>query len=147
MAYERVKPTSMWQEEGPSPLANAGGPLTIKTRNNNSSCGTRAVQEFMQCRTITRTVTTVRVLEILRDHQLHPHHNPLDAHLFPDERPLRKQFCKLLRHQCQASYLPSTGKHKHTHTHTQSPQCSADGIQNTLFGKQSIATVHSWPII
>jgi hypothetical protein len=60
----------------------------------------------------------VRVLKILRDHQLDPYHNPLDAHLFPDDRTLRIQFCKLLRRQCQVSYLPSSGKNKHTRTRT-----------------------------
>lgn len=94
----------------------------------------------MRCRTITGTVTTVRVLEILGDHQLDPYHNPLDAHLFSD-RPLRIQFCKLLTHQCQVSYLPSTGKHKykHTHTHTISRQSSADGIKKKHYSERSLS--------
>jgi hypothetical protein len=87
----------------PVALVNAGRPRTVRTPANEDAI-IAAVEKLTRYRTRIG-LSQPRVLEVLYDDQLHPYHYSRSAHLSPDDRPLRMQFCEWLRHQHTADEL------------------------------------------
>jgi hypothetical protein len=86
----------------PTALVNAGRPWTVRTPANEDAIIAAVEREpWESSRDIARELglPQPRVLEVLHDDQMHPYHYSRSAHLFPDDRPLRMQYCAWLRHQ------------------------------------------------
>jgi hypothetical protein len=84
----------------PTALMNAGRPRTVRTPANEDAIIAAVEREpWRSSRDIARELglSQPRILEVLHDDQLHPYHNSRSAHLFPDDRSLRKQFCEWLQ--------------------------------------------------
>jgi hypothetical protein len=80
----------------PTALVNAGRPRTVRTPANKDAIISAVKREPWRCsREITRDLGLFqpRVLEVLNEDELHPYHYSQSSHLFPDDRPLRMQFC------------------------------------------------------
>jgi hypothetical protein len=80
---------------------NAGHPRTVQTPANEGDIDSALERE--QCRSIRDIalelgLSQMNVLEILHDDQLYPYKHSRSAHLFPDDCPLRMQFCEWLLH-------------------------------------------------
>jgi hypothetical protein len=86
-------------------LVNAGRPRTVRTPANEDDIISAVEREpWRSSRDIARELglSQPRVLEVLHGDQLHPYHYSRSAHLVPDDRPLRMQFCEWLRHRYAA---------------------------------------------
>jgi hypothetical protein len=83
-------------------LVNAGLlPRTVWTPVNKDVTTAAVKGDLWRCsRDIAKVfeLSKPRVLKVLRDHQLHPHHYSRSAHLVLQHRPLRMQFCEWLSH-------------------------------------------------
>jgi hypothetical protein len=89
-------------------LVNVGRPRTVRPPANEDAITAAVEREpWRSSRDIARELglSQPRVLEVLHDDQLHPYHYSRGAHLFPDDRFLRMQFCEWLRHQHAADEL------------------------------------------
>jgi hypothetical protein len=92
----------------PTALVSVGLPRTARTPANEDAIITAVERELWRSSgDIARELglSQPRVLEVLHDDQLHPYHYLQSAHLFPDDRPLRMQFCEWLRHQHAANEI------------------------------------------
>jgi hypothetical protein len=90
-------------------LVNAGCPRTVRTPANEYAIIAAVEREpWRNSRDIAREfgLFQPRVLKyFMTINCIHTTHYSLSAHLFPDDRPLRMQFCEWLRHQRTADEL------------------------------------------
>jgi hypothetical protein len=75
----------------PTAKVNEGRPWTPRTPANAGDVSTTVeLEPWESSREL--GLSHLRVLETLRDDELHPYHYSRRAHLFPDDRPLRMKF-------------------------------------------------------